>query len=171
MICDICKKNEATVHITKIINGNMCELNICETCAREAEGFNMAGGMGLVSPFSFQNILSGIVDYINQGTNATKAPELTCKNCGMTYSQFKEKGFFGCSECYDNFSSTVTPIISRVQGNAEHVGKIPKRSGKVIAGKKRILKLKEELQKAIAQEEYEKAAEIRDKIRELQNGE
>lgn len=171
MICEVCKQREATVHITKIINGNKHEINMCETCAKQNEGFNLTGQIEFGSPFSFQNILSGIMEYVNQPSQVARNSKLSCENCGTTYEDFKRTGRLGCSECYERFSNTLTPIIKRVQGNIEHVGKIPKKSGKDIMEKKRLLKLKEDLQKAITAEEYEKAAEIRDLIRSLQSGE
>lgn len=171
MLCENCKKNEASVHFTQIINGNRQELNICESCAKDLDNFDMGGDMGFGPSFSFQNILSGIMDYMSPAPHINKAQELVCKNCGTAYSQFKKYGLLGCSECYDNFSATLAPVIKRVQGNIEHVGKIPKKLGKEIMEKKRLLKLKEDLQKAIASEEFEKAAEIRDLIKSLQKDE
>lgn len=168
MLCEVCKKNEATVFITKIVNGNKQQLNLCEHCAKEFDGFSIGKGIEIVAPFSFQNILSGLLDYIGEVPKTNAEVEVSCSNCGMTLRDFKEKGILGCSECYKSFSSTVNPIINRVQGKVEHVGKIPKKSGKEITTKKALINLKQELQKAIALEEYEKAADIRDKIREIQ---
>lgn len=169
MLCESCKKNEATIHITKIINGVKRETNLCEKCAKEKQGLEFNGDLfDAGTPFTFQNILSGIVDYINQANNIDKNVEPVCSNCGTTYSEFKKTGLLGCSQCYKNFKQTVMPIINRVQLGYEHTGKIPKKLGKNIIEKKRVVTLKEELQKAIAAEEYEKAAELRDKIKELQ---
>jgi protein arginine kinase activator len=169
MLCENCKKNEASVHFTQIINGGKQELNICESCAREINNFEMTGDKGFGGPFSFHNILSGIMDYMSPSQGISKAQVLTCKNCGTTYNEFKRYGLLGCSECYKSFSPTIEPVIKRVQGNLEHTGKIPKKLGKEIMEKKRLSKLKEELQKAIANEEYEKATQIRDNIKSLQN--
>lgn len=169
MLCDICNKNEASIHVTKIINGNKQELNICTGCADKMGEFNIVPDMDIVSPFSFQNIVSGLMDYVNINTSKNKGLDLTCKNCGLTYRQFKEKGLLGCSECYTSFQETLLPVIKGVQGNIEHNGKIPKISGEKIRKKRDILNLKEELQKSIVLEEYERAAEIRDKIREIEN--
>ena len=168
MLCEVCKKNEATVFITKIVNGNKQQLNLCEHCAKEFDGFSSGQGMEFVSPFSFQNILSGLLDYIGEPPKSNIDSDISCKNCGMTLRDFKETGILGCSECYKNFSSTVNPVINRVQGKVEHVGKIPKKCGKDITTKRKLNDLKQELQKAIALEEYEKAADLRDQIREIQ---
>jgi protein arginine kinase activator len=172
MLCEICKQNEAAVHVTKIVNGYKQEMNICENCAKGMDHFNIAVDGSFPATFSFQNILSGFMDYINQNSqSAIKDSDLVCKNCGTAYSQFRKQGYLGCPECYKNFSSNLIPIIKRVQGNVEHVGKIPQKSGKDIIGRRKLIKLKEDLQKSIAEEEYEKAAQFRDMIRDLQKPE
>lgn len=162
MLCEICKKNEATVHITKIINGEKQEVNICDECAKRSEGFNIS------TPFSIQNVLNGIMDCIYQTGGIPNDVDPKCENCGTTFSEFKKSGLLGCNQCYKKFSKMLMPVIKRMQGNVEHVGKIPEKYGKSISEKKKIATLKEELQKAIALEEYEKAAEIRDTIRDIQ---
>ncbi|WP_373897430.1 UvrB/UvrC motif-containing protein [Haloimpatiens sp. FM7315] len=172
MICNVCKEKEATVHITKIVNGKKQELHLCEICAKSMENLDIGfePNFKITEPFTFQSILSGIMDYVNKNSqNSIEASkELVCKNCGTSYSKFKKTGLLGCSECYKNFGENLNSVIRRVQGNAEHLGKIPKLAGKDILKKRIIMDLKEKLQKAIAKEEYEKAAEIRDKIREVE---
>jgi protein arginine kinase activator len=169
MVCEKCKVNPAAVHIVKVVNGVKQELNICEECAKSYQGFPVSGDKKMESPFTFQNVLSGLVDYINQTSNWQRSTEETCPTCGMSYTEFKKSGLMGCNNCYKNFASIVTPVIKRVQGNTEHIGKLPLKSGKVIMEKKLMDNLKEQLQKAIINEEFEEAAKIRDKIRELQN--
>ncbi|WP_411679954.1 UvrB/UvrC motif-containing protein [Clostridium thailandense] len=169
MLCELCKKNEASVHITKILNGHRQELNICEKCAKEKGEFNFYNNLEGASTFSFQNILSGMMDYIGSNNAAKESSYPYCENCGTSYTEFKQRGLTGCSECYKNFNETMYPIIKRVQGNVEHTGKIPKKLGKHIIEKKKLLELKENLQKAIVAEEYEKAAQLRDLIKEIQD--
>ncbi|KYH35160.1 UvrB/uvrC motif protein [Clostridium tepidiprofundi DSM 19306] len=171
MICDRCHKNEANVHITKIVNGVKQELNLCEKCAKEIEGINMIGDIEFDTPFSLQNIINGIMDYVNYNKSSKDVNnyELVCRNCNTSYREFKKNGLLGCSECYKNFNEALIPVIKRVQGSIEHTGKVPKNSAKDIYNKRKIIKLKQELQKAIALEEYEKAAEIRDEIKELKS--
>lgn len=169
MLCEICNKKDATIHVTKIINGNKQELNICTGCADKMGELNIVPDMDIISPFSFQNIVSGLMDYVNINTSKNKGLDLVCKNCGLAYREFKEKGLLGCSECYSSFKETILSVIKGVQGNTDHYGKVPKTSGEEILKKRKLLKLKEQLQKAIVSEEYERAAEIRDKIREVEN--
>jgi protein arginine kinase activator len=169
MVCEKCKVNPATVRVVRVINGVKQELNICESCAKAYQGFSMLGDTKLDSPFTFQNVLSGLVDYINQSSTSQRNTEEACPKCGMPYSEFKKNGLMGCSDCYRSFASIVTPVIKRVQSNTDHIGKLPLKSGKLIMEKKLMDKLKEQLQKSILNEEFEEAAKIRDQIRELQN--
>ena len=171
MLCDICKKNNATVHVTTILNGVKHETNICEKCARERENITFPGIMDMSSTFTFQNILSGLMDYMKQTGSTQNEVENACPSCGTTYSDFKKSGILGCSECYKNFDATLMPVIKRVQGSITHIGKIPQKSGKEIIEKRKITNLKDDLKKAITAEEYERAAIIRDEIKDIQNGE
>ncbi|GAA0745806.1 UvrB/UvrC motif-containing protein [Clostridium oceanicum] len=168
MMCDRCNKNPATVHIVKIVNGKKEELNLCEKCANETQNITFNSGVDFVSPFSVQNILSGILDYMTKPQGEKDNYELKCSNCGTTYDEFKSKGLVGCSECYKSFDSSIIPIIKRIHGSTEHNGKIPKKSGESIIRRKKIDKFKKELQECVKREEYEKAAELRDKIKYLQ---
>lgn len=169
MLCDSCKKNEATIHITKIVNGVKKEANLCSECADKSGELNLVSDMDIMAPFSFPNVLGGLMDYVNSNASVkNKASESKCENCGTTYREFKERGLLGCSQCYQHFKPLILPVIKGVQGNMEHIGKLPKKAGKELVQKKQILKLKEELKEAITLEEYEKAAEIRDKIKEIE---
>lgn len=167
-MCEVCKSNEAYVHITKIVNGVKQELNLCEACAKEFQGMAYPGEINVNSPFSLQQLMGLIIEGVNKSSSLDKNSNITCEKCGTTYKDFKENGFLGCDECYKNFKNAITPVIRRVQGSTEHKGKIPCKQGKEIINKKRILELKEELKRAIQSEEYEKAAEIRDLIRDME---
>lgn len=167
MICDVCKKNNATIHLTQIINGVKKEYNLCENCAKETNTMNFMPDINLGKDFSFQNVLGGLIDYINGNSYQIEKKDIICKNCGMSYKDFKESGLLGCSQCYTEFKDYLNPVVKRLQGSSEHIGKIPQRTSSNIMQKKKIIKLKEDLNKAIAMEEYEKAAELRDKIKEL----
>lgn len=168
MQCQECGKRPATLHFTKIVNGEKTEFHICEACARE-KGEMIPGTSG---GFSIHNLLSGLMDFHPgwQGqTSTAKAPEnVRCEECGMTYSQFSKIGRFGCSSCYKYFNDRLDPLFKRVHGNTVHVGKVPKRAGAHIEAKRKLDDLRRELQQRIIQEEFEEAAALRDKIRELE---
>lgn len=170
MNCERCGKNEANVHIVKIVNGIKQDMNICDKCVVESGELNFSGTMVMPGNLLFQNVLSGIMNYINQPNESSSKVKYVCPICGTTYDDFKNSGLLGCSECYKYFNSAIIPVIKRVQGNLENIGKVPKRSGKGMMEKRNLKLLKEELQRAIEVEEYEKAAEIRDNIRGIQKG-
>jgi protein arginine kinase activator len=165
VLCQECGKKPATLHFTKIVNGEKTEFHICETCARE-KGELIPGTSG---GFSIHNLLSGLLDFEpSQGGGAAKAQQLRCDNCGLTYSQFSKLGRFGCSHCYESFSERLDPLFKRVHGNIVHTGKVPKRSGGIIQHKREIDRLKREMLRRIEHEEFEQAAELRDQIKELE---
>lgn len=162
MLCEICGERPATLHYTKIINGQKNETHICEICA------NSKGDIiPKYSDFSFNQLLSGLLnfDQITNESMYTKNDPEKCLNCGLTFSQFKQVGKFGCHDCYKYFESKLEPIFRRIHGNSRHNGKVPIRSGEHLQLRKELNNLKEELKKKIALEEFEAAARIRDKIR------
>ena len=166
MICQECGKKQATLHFTKILNGEKTEFHICETCARE-KGELIPG---TPNGFSIHNLLSGLLDFepSSHNASASKIQPTRCEHCGLTYSQFSKVGRFGCSECYKHFTEKLDPLFKRVHGNIVHTGKVPKRSGGLIQYKCEIDSLKKELLVRIEKEEFEQAAKIRDQIRELE---
>lgn len=167
MFCQECGKRPSTLHFTKIVNGEKTEFHICESCAREkGEGIP-----GSPNSFSIHSLLSGLLDFesignAKQNTNAT-SQAVRCEECGLTYAQFCKIGKFGCSSCYKYFGDRLDPLLKRVHGSVIHSGKIPKRSGGQIQCKREIEKLRRDLQMHIDQEEFEQAALIRDRIKEL----
>lgn len=167
MFCQECGKRPATLHFTKIVNGDKTEFHICETCAREkGEGIP-----GTPNSFSIHSLLSGLLDFNSSGTAAQSqiSPQsVRCEECGLTYAQFSKIGRFGCSNCYNAFAERLDPLLKRVHSSTTHSGKIPKRSGGQIQCKREIERLRRELQTYIEQEEFESAATLRDRIRELE---
>lgn len=167
MFCQECGKRPATLHFTKIVNGDKTEFHICESCAREkGEGIP-----GTPNSFSIHSLLSGLLDFNSPGSAAQShlSPQsVRCEECGLTYAQFSKIGRFGCSNCYSAFSDRLDPLLKRVHSSTTHSGKVPKRSGGQIKCKREIERLRRDLQTYIEQEEFESAAELRDRIRELE---
>lgn len=170
MICEACKLRPATVHFTKIVNGHKTEMHLCEECAREKGEFDFF----TIPEFSFQNLLSGLFGGGSDFGIPSPAPELhlertkKCRNCGLDYANFIRSGFLGCSACYSEFSRQLEPILRKIHGATRHVGKVPQRSGGNLRIHREIEELRAELQRYIANEEYEKAAEVRDRIHALE---
>jgi protein arginine kinase activator len=166
MLCQECGKRPASLHFTKIVNGEKNEFHICEACAREKGDLIPGTSNG----FSIHNLLSGLLDFDPAQANMASKPQTTirCENCGLTYAQFSKLGRFGCDSCYKSFTDKLDPLLKRVHGNTTHVGKVPKRTGSLIQHKREIECLKKEMLERIEREEFEQAAKIRDEIREIE---
>lgn len=167
MICQNCNTREANVHVTKINNGIKSEMHLCEECAKQKQefGFNT---IGFGFPMSFQNIVDGLFEVVGSPLQVNNE-ENVCSVCNRTFEDFRNNGRVGCSNCYNTFSKNMVPLIKRIHGNIQHTGKIPKRAGGMIKVKRDVEKLREELRTLVQNEEYEKAAGIRDEIKKLDN--
>lgn len=160
MLCDICGENEATVHLTEIIDDQMAELHLCEGCAKKKS-------LEMEQHFGLADLLAGLADMGKQ-FEVGQLAGVKCPNCGLTYEDFKKIGRLGCSQCYDTFKESLVPLLKRIHGSNQHLGRIPVKTGKVVKAKSELQELKVKLQKAIQMEEFEEAAKLRDKIRELE---
>lgn len=168
VLCPECSKRPATIHYTKIVNGHKTEYHLCEVCAQE-KGDYMSP---LDDGFSFHQLLSGLMNLETMnGTQPTARQRegMQCPNCGLTYQQFSKIGRFGCSQCFHTFRERLTPLLRRIHGQTKHHGKIPNRTKGKLKLKRDLSRLKEELNQCIQQEEFEKAAKIRDEIRSMQD--
>ena len=161
MLCEKCRKNEAVIHVVKIVNGKKSEAMLCEKCARELSSMPLRNS---INSENKSMIESKFRDFFNSLEKSNKF-DVICKKCGTTYGEFKKTGKLGCGECYDSFADSLVSKIKEVQGYDKHIGKVPAGEKSRLITNKKVSELKEELQKAIVREEYEKAAVIRDEIK------
>jgi len=173
MLCDECGKNKATVHLTEIVNDLITKLNLCEACAKQK-------GAEVEQHFGIADLLSALSDTEQpQPAVAGGSPVTTsvsknkCPRCGLAYEDFKRVGRLGCGECYKTFRTSLAPLLKRIHGSSQHIGKSP--SPQAMDEQKNAHKRQEELelaklelQKAIRNEEFEEAATLRDKIKFLE---
>jgi protein arginine kinase activator len=162
MVCQICKQREATIHFTNVVGSDVQKIHLCKYCAEE-KGFDYLKKSNIEK----SDLLSGLIDSSLDDTPGTRKED-RCGSCGMKYSAFKKNGMLGCSHCYEAFDRHLHPLLRSIHGNTRHTGKVPPRYMKEVSGKRKILELREELERVIAEENYERAAEIRDRIRELE---
>jgi len=161
MLCDNCKKNPATVHLTEIVDEQMTELHLCEECAKKKSS-------QMEQQFGLSDLLAGLADF-EKPVEDKDAVSIQCPNCGLTYKDFKKIGRLGCSECYDTFKKFLSPLLKRIHGSSAHCGKCPVKTGKPSKKDIDLVDLRLRLQKAVEAEEYEEAAKLRDRIKQLQD--
>jgi len=165
MLCNICNKNPATVHLTEIIDGQMSELHICEECARKKS-------QAMEQQFGLSDLLAGMADFDKpKNETAAVASLVKCPSCALTYADFKKIGRLGCGECYNTFKKYLGPLLKRIHGSTQHTGKFPLKAEKVLKKMMNIQELRIRLNKAIESEAFEEAAKIRDQIKGLEKKE
>jgi len=162
--CDKCNK-PATIHLTDIADGKKSEVHFCEECAM-AEGLVKAA-LPLTQLLQGLGIVQGPGGAI---VKSAEPAELVCDVCGLSFSEFRQQGLLGCPHDYDAFSPSLEALVERAQeGASQHVGKVPRRAGSGQRRQTDILRLRGALRAAVAQEEYERAAALRDEIKQLEN--
>lgn len=161
MLCDICGKNPATVHLTEIIDEQMNELHLCEECARQKSA-------QMEQQFGLSDLLAGMAEFEKPSKEVEDAKSVKCSNCGLTYADFRKIGRLGCGGCYSSFKKYLAPLLKRIHGSTQHLGKSPLKIAKTPRKKIDLQELRNELQKAIEMEAFEEAAKIRDQIKEME---
>lgn len=161
MKCESCGKNEAKFHFTKIYNGEVEEKHLCESCASKDFDFDF----GSDNHFSMNEFIAGLIG--GPVKSYKEENGLQCTKCGQSYSEFKEDGRFGCDECYIAFKDKLNPLIKGLHGKNHHSGKMPKHSSQDIFLKREVDDLKKELEESVKQERFEKAAILRDRLKDI----
>ncbi len=164
MLCQNCQKKAAKVHFTHIVNDNKVEVFLCDDCAREKSKININ------MPMDLSTFITSFMGFNNETVNTERhSGDFVCQVCRLGYSDFKKTGKVGCSNCYEAFKEKLGPVLKRIHGSDTHTGKIPAKLSSGIKLSREIKELKNDLNKAVRDEEYEKAAEIRDRIKILQS--
>jgi protein arginine kinase activator len=155
MKCQHCP-NPATVHLTKIVNKQKQELHLCQACAEK----HAAPAAELSLSAILQSLIGQHVSAVSE-----ELSRLNCPTCGIKYMEFRSDGRLGCPADYEVFRAGLLPILQRIHRATRHVGKVPRR----LAPENRaaeVLKLRQQLRRAVDAENYELAAQLRDMIRQ-----
>lgn len=159
MICGKCSKNHATVHVTEVVNNVKKESHLCEECARAAGG---------KYTFSITDILANLIEPVKTTGKPADAGAPRCPECGISYTEFKAKARLGCANDYEVFKSGLLPLLEKVHGSVQHAGKTPHTVESVVKKETELARLKRELESVVKSEDFEKAAQVRDRIRVLE---
>ncbi|NLM21789.1 MAG: DNA helicase UvrBC [Peptococcaceae bacterium] len=166
MLCQNCQQRQASVHFTKIVNGQGVQMLLCQECAQKAQGFSFNFYPGMAT--HFLQALFGMNSLNQTGQTVSLNNQAKCPGCGRTFSQIQQAGRMGCSQCYDKFESLIEPLLRQIHGGGAHVGKVPLRYAASIRNKQELRRLRSRLQELIQKEEFEEAAQVRDRIRDLE---
>jgi protein arginine kinase activator len=161
MICQSCKDKVASIRLKEIINDVVTELSLCQACYDERE----REGTGVTE----SSVSDAISELSVAGVIASQDEATDCPGCGTSRTDLREMGRLGCGDCYKTFSISLEPILSKVHGATEHRGKLPHPAARNLDLKNELRLLQEELQNAVAIENYERAAKLRDKIRHYES--
>lgn len=160
--CDNCGSGEGVVHLTQIVNDEMTTYHLCEECAAE-KGLDP-------SPESVNFPLTDFLAQMGEKEASGEGdPTGTCSFCGLSFADFRETGRLGCPQCYSAFEPHLRGLLRRIHGGTRHVGKVylpPDPSASEM--EKRVEALRRKLERAVATEDFERAAELRDEIRDLE---
>jgi protein arginine kinase activator len=165
MLCQRCKKQEATVHLTDIApqSGEKKEKHLCDTCAQQ-EGVTIKP-----HPLPLNELLNS---FVMASSGIQELVELKCEHCGLSFVEFRNQGLLGCPHDYEVFTKPLQALIERAhEGATHHVGKRPRHSDQVASRQQDLSRLRRELDAAVEREDYRLAAKLRDGIRALQGGE
>lgn len=155
-MCGACGKRRATWHLTEFVDGKCVQQHLCEEChaQNEDEEPKMAA--------AFRRLIAAVVPELQEQT----VPR--CPACGIDYLEFRQHMQLGCPHDYEAFADPLGRLLERVHGAVQHGGKEPPREGKEAAVRSRVRSLRRQQERAIAQENYELAAELRDRIGKLE---
>jgi protein arginine kinase activator len=161
MVCDSCKERDAVVHLTQIVENAVTQLHLCEKCAAE-KGVETTVAMP-------KHPLAGLLQAAQQHAPPSHGDAVRCTFCSATLRDFKASGRLGCAHCYGAFESSLRELLRRVHGNSRHAGRrYEPPSPDVLERETTLGELRDRLRRAIESEQFELAADLRDRIRVME---
>ncbi|MBO5500671.1 MAG: UvrB/UvrC motif-containing protein [Clostridia bacterium] len=173
MLCDECGKNPAVFSVTIASGGGVSNRHLCAECMKKMESSLTQGNI--------HSFLSSIMSMLSPAQ--TENNQLKCRYCGLSYSDFERTGKLGCAGCYESFQEKLQPMLQRIHGSSQHVGRIPAHVAESQGTpstmatehmptqqelmKQRLEELKQKMDEAVAVENFEAAAQYRDEMRAL----
>ncbi len=163
MKCQKCEK-PATFHITDLTGDELLALHLCAECAKHYLSPNQA-------PLAAPTLTGVFEQQLKLEQTAEDLQELdskACPICGISFYEFRQEGRLGCPHDYVFFAEELEPLLANVHGDNKHLGKSPKRGARDTETQTELIRLRREMKDAVEQEEYEKASELRDRIRTVE---
>ena len=167
MICEECNINEARFAVTMNINGETCVRHLCPSCMQAMNSSFRGGNVAGVLAAILSAITSGERRGGDEETPAEAVPAITCPKCGTTYAEFHKSGRLGCPGCYVAFREQLQPMLQQIHGRVQHAGRMPLENAEAQRSRTRQEELTRLMQQAVALEDFETAAQLRDQIHAL----
>ena len=159
--CDHCDQ-PATHHSVEIIKGKKIEKHLCDLHAQEHD----------MAVKGVQPINELLTNFVKLHSGGAAQQEMVCETCGLTFADFREQSLLGCPDCYKAFDETLRPLLERAhEGASQHLGKVPRRAGASEHRHTHVLRMRKRLEEAVANEDYELAARLRDDIHQMEEPE
>jgi protein arginine kinase activator len=160
MKCQRCPQT-ATLHITEVLTEEQFEeLHLCEQCAHKY--------LYEAQPAKQTGIKAAMSEKVIEGEEPALLNQQECPHCGMTFVEFRNTGRLGCPYDYQEFRAELVPLLENIHGEARHCGKTPRRLPQTKKTQDELMQLRNRLKAAITREDYEEAARLRDRIKELE---
>lgn len=161
MLCGQCGERDAMVHLTQIVENAVTQLHLCEKCA---------AAKGVETTLSVpQHPLGDILQAVQQQASTTSEDAPACAFCGATARDFRASGRLGCPHCYDAMERSLRELLRRLHGSSRHVGqRYEPQAAHLVDKPDTLYDLRDRLRRAIEAEQFEVAAELRDRIKVLE---
>lgn len=167
MLCEKCSKNEAIIHLVCINESEKEGIWLCHKCAKERTTKDISDITNEDLKLNVDSLLDKFLELVDNTKKENKENILKCNSCGLEFEEFEKNQILGCENCYLNFRKKLIPKIKKIHFSKIHKGKIPKSKIKKVTFENNLKNLNEILEEAVLKEEYENAAIIRDKIKEV----
>ncbi len=155
MLCEDCGRNNADVVLTTVIDGESTTRHLCRECVKKYKTGDI------------QSLLAAILSSMSA---KTIEKDIVCPKCGTAFAEFRKTGMLGCAECYQAFRGEIEPLMTRLQGRAQHAGRRPPVSEEEQARRDKMEALRAKMEAAVAIEDFETAAVYRDRLRAVSEG-
>lgn len=164
MKCQKCQK-QATFHITDLTGDDLLALHLCPDCAKQY----LQPEEALPDAPVMSNVLSQQLKPLEQAAeDLRELDSKECPICGISFYEFRQAGRLGCPHDYVFFGNELEPLLVNVHGDNQHVGKQPKRGVRDTESQTELIRLRRQMKEVVESEDYEKATELRDRIRKIE---
>jgi protein arginine kinase activator len=162
VLCEICKQNDVAITLTEVDGDDVRQVRLCEQCA---------AARGVQTSLSAPKAEVGMfLQTVHQQIAAASADAIRCSFCSSTLRDFRQTGRLGCPYCYTAFEQSLRELLRKVHGHSQHRGRDYAGAPGAMDARPVVSadRLRERLERAIRDEEFELAASLRDQLRALE---